>query len=291
MVTVVHGMSPEELDEFTDSYVALIEAEMRRILRPVVSSMGEVITAQGSRWGVSVSDLNPFRSRWLQEAVPKLWDSLLGMMADVSDLILTRLSEALGVELPRVPLDALESTYGENSRERLTAIGDLLMEKATEFLSNSLSDPTLTLAQIRRRVLESITETLPRASTIGRTLVTGNLNRSQSESVRSTKLEWYKRWVATDDDRTRITHYDADGDMVPEWDYFMVGGFPMDHPGDVTGPPQEVMNCRCSMDVLLVENGEVILFLFVYLDYSCNYGSILVKTFCAVYGVTRCYNP
>lgn len=269
MVTVVHGMSPEELDEFTESYIALIESEMRRVLRLVVNSMGEVVTAQGSRWVVALSDLNPFRSRWAQESVPKLWDSLLGMMADISDLILARLSEVLGVELPRVPLETLESTYGENSRERLSAIGDALMEKATEFLSNSLSDPTLTMAQIRRRVMESIGATLPRATTIGRTLVTGSLNRAQAESVRSTRLEWYKRWVATDDELTRLTHYDADNDMVPEWDYFMVGGFPLDHPGDVTGPPQEVMNCRCSMDILLVGNGEVILLIaFSWNDFN-----------------------
>jgi uncharacterized protein with gpF-like domain len=57
-----------------------------------------------------------------------------------------------------------------------------------------------------------------------------------------------KVWIATiGDDRTRATHIIADKQRVPLFSPFIVGGFPLMFPGDPAGPPQEVIQCRCSM--------------------------------------------
>jgi hypothetical protein len=74
--------------------------------------------------------------------------------------------------------------------------------------------------------------------------------------------EYEKIWLATDDSRTRHTHNLTDGQRVPYSAHFAVGadeanalpGVPMLFPGDPSGPPEEVINCRCTM--LLVEKGE-----------------------------------
>lgn len=55
-----------------------------------------------------------------------------------------------------------------------------------------------------------------------------------------------KVWLAHHDSRTRPTHRIADGQNVPINAKFLVGNFPMDHPGDPTAPPGEVINCRCG---------------------------------------------
>ena len=55
-----------------------------------------------------------------------------------------------------------------------------------------------------------------------------------------------KRWIATHDDHTRSTHKAADKQTVPVTAPFIVGGFPMLYPGDKAGPPEEVINCRCT---------------------------------------------
>lgn len=55
-----------------------------------------------------------------------------------------------------------------------------------------------------------------------------------------------KTWLAHHDQRTRPHHRLADGQTVPLSSKFAVGGFAMDHPGDPTAPPQEVINCRCG---------------------------------------------
>ena len=57
----------------------------------------------------------------------------------------------------------------------------------------------------------------------------------------------YKQWLATEDERTRPTHNEAHGQRVPLETPFVVGGAPLDYPGDPRGPDQEVINCRCTL--------------------------------------------
>ena len=60
--------------------------------------------------------------------------------------------------------------------------------------------------------------------------------------------KWFKRWLATADERTRVSHRVADGQVVPLSEKFRVGGFLLQFPGDpVVVAPHETINCRCSM--------------------------------------------
>jgi hypothetical protein len=99
-----------------------------------------------------------------------------------------------------------------------------------------------------------------RATVIARTETIGALNASRADAfaavAEETGEELEMVWLATDDRRTRPTHDAADGQRVPVGGRFIVGGFPLAFPGDPTGPPQEVIQCRCTM--LLVEPGEFV---------------------------------
>ena len=53
-----------------------------------------------------------------------------------------------------------------------------------------------------------------------------------------------KEWIATNDDRTRDSHADLDGEIVDMEEPFSNG---LMYPGDPNGDPGEVINCRCSM--------------------------------------------
>lgn len=57
---------------------------------------------------------------------------------------------------------------------------------------------------------------------------------------------FYKRWLATADTRTRPAHVVADGQTVRIGDKFTVGDARLDRPGDPTGPPEAVIQCRCT---------------------------------------------
>lgn len=99
-----------------------------------------------------------------------------------------------------------------------------------------------------------------RAVVVARTETIGALNAGRHDSFGivaeeepDTPLE--RLWLATSDSRTRATHRAAEGQRVPLGKPFVVGGFELMFPGDPSGPPQEVIQCRCTS--LLVEPGEL----------------------------------
>lgn len=55
-----------------------------------------------------------------------------------------------------------------------------------------------------------------------------------------------KEWIATNDERTRIDHARADGQVVGMDEQFLVGGEELSHPGDSKGSAGNVINCRCT---------------------------------------------
>jgi hypothetical protein len=98
-----------------------------------------------------------------------------------------------------------------------------------------------------------------RATVIARTETIGALNAGRYDAFRmlaerDPELNFERLWLSTDDSRTRHTHDEADGQRVPLGQPFNVGGFELRFPGDPSGPPQEVIQCRCTL--LLVEQGE-----------------------------------
>jgi HK97 family phage portal protein len=56
-----------------------------------------------------------------------------------------------------------------------------------------------------------------------------------------------KRWLATDDERTRPTHREAEGQVRDLDEKFDVGAAELAFPGDPTGLVGEWINCRCTM--------------------------------------------
>ena len=68
---------------------------------------------------------------------------------------------------------------------------------------------------------------------------------SQLEAEDGTTFE--RRWLATIDTRTRETHREADGQVAAAGGTFTVGGWPARYPGDPNLPPEESINCRCTV--------------------------------------------
>lgn len=55
-----------------------------------------------------------------------------------------------------------------------------------------------------------------------------------------------KEWIATIDNRVRIEHIEANGQVVEMSENFMVGGEQLRYPGDSSGSAWNVINCRCT---------------------------------------------
>lgn len=93
-----------------------------------------------------------------------------------------------------------------------------------------------------------------------RTEATAAANFAQTEAAQTIfpKDQLQKEWIASFDDRTRDTHSAADGQIVMADQFFIVGGQQMMFPGDPAGGAAEVINCRCSVAYIPVENAQSI---------------------------------
>lgn len=85
-----------------------------------------------------------------------------------------------------------------------------------------------------------------RATLIARTESTGAYNYGALNALVDEGVSC-KRWMATNDARTRETHRGADGEVVRVRSPFVVGGSELMMPGDPTAPAAEICNCRCTI--------------------------------------------
>lgn len=83
-----------------------------------------------------------------------------------------------------------------------------------------------------------------RARSIARTETHGASQDAQFEVAQAIGLNT-KRWVATNDNRTRETHVEADGQEQDMDKPFNVGEDELMYPGDPSGSPEETVQCRC----------------------------------------------
>lgn len=61
----------------------------------------------------------------------------------------------------------------------------------------------------------------------------------------------HKRWVTRRDNRVRDSHAAIDGMTIKTNELFPVGGYSLEYPGESSGPPEEVINCRCVLTAVL----------------------------------------
>jgi len=84
-----------------------------------------------------------------------------------------------------------------------------------------------------------------RAAMISRTESHSAAMQSNFTAAKATGLDMKKEWVAAKNERTRVDHADADGQIVAMDEPFIVGGEPLMMPGDPNGSAGNIINCRC----------------------------------------------
>ena len=213
----------------------------------------------GTRWRSTdvLADPEQWIATWMDTVTNRLrdfpatsYDYLRGVLADginngeSTQRLRDRVGAALGIDAPsRAIIDRIA---------RLDAI---------------IADPASTLDQVdrartdRRNAYAGLRDTdrvwQYRAERIARTESGAALNAALAQSLYAQSMqdgdEVRLRWYATRHPpssvgsaaRTRSTHRAAHGQTVAVGERFDVGGASLAFPGDPTGPPQEVINCRC----------------------------------------------
>lgn len=101
------------------------------------------------------------------------------------------------------------------------------------------------------RITEQVRQTFEgiqasRIQTIVQTTVNSAFESGQKEAFRVSGVQ-EKQWLSQRDGRVRESHDLVDGQQVALNQSFDLDGVELDFPGDPDGPPEEIINCRCTM--------------------------------------------
>lgn len=92
---------------------------------------------------------------------------------------------------------------------------------------------------------------------IANTETTIAMNTASYQAGKNSGIVMEKEWLATDDDTTRESHLELNGERVAMDEAFSNG---LMYPGDSSGDASEVINCRCTLLNVPVrgDDGEII---------------------------------
>lgn len=102
-------------------------------------------------------------------------------------------------------------------------------------------------ARLLRQRVASERLSVARARMIARTEIGAAQNAGLLASADELGVTYQRRWITTSDGRERLSHALADEQTIAAGQKFKVGGASLEHPGDPSGPPKEIINCRCTM--------------------------------------------
>jgi hypothetical protein len=113
------------------------------------------------------------------------------------------------------------------------------------------------IPEISARIRSVIHVSQARAETIARTECMRSLSQGMmlcGYEARSLGLSVKKKWVCTHDDgRTRESHLHMDGEIVDLDEPFSNG---LMYPHDPGGEPGEIINCRCTYEIIVDSSGD-----------------------------------
>ncbi|MEK5238055.1 phage minor head protein [Paenibacillus sp. FSL L8-0470] len=94
--------------------------------------------------------------------------------------------------------------------------------------------------------------TMERAITVSRTMSTAAANGGKLEGWKQSDVVNGKKWRSSKGDRARKTHKKTNGQVQPLDKPFEVGKSKLMFPGDPSGRPEEIIQCRCTMQSVMV---------------------------------------
>lgn len=148
-------------------------------------------------------------------------------------------------------LEGVYPTLGQ----RITMIAETQREQVMRVIDDAWRDGLSVRDTASAIRVDALGTSRWRAEMIARTEILGAQNAASLLTARVSGAVSYKTWLAAQDRFVRDDHADADGQTVPVDQPFDVGGYQMMHPGDPSGPPEEVISCRCTLTYSNAEPG------------------------------------
>lgn len=213
------------------------------------------------------SVFNPEANKALKSALAPAWiDSMESGAEHFYDMIggsPTKAEKATPKIKPslQVANAAFNAWIDSNGLLKAEEINDTTNEALREQLAKAISDGITngdTLATIKKSLMdicEGVYDNMSaaRAQNISRTESCSTVNFGLKETGKAEGMT-QKQFLAVQDSRTRDAHSEADGQIVDIDSPFLVGGEELMYPGDPSGSPENICQCRCSM---LLGNSDI----------------------------------
>lgn len=160
-------------------------------------------------------------------------------------------AKQLGLDIPFISTDSFIQAQFAITQNLLVRIPDevysLIFAEINDGVNNG-DDPDQLAARIENVLSMTGSENWPERA---RVIAVTEANRANNagafaaglQSERIEGISLHKKWLATEDGRTRPTHRHADGQVRPLSQPFQVGEAALMYPGDPSGPPHEVIFC------------------------------------------------
>jgi len=232
-----------------------LERRMQDAVRSLFSREQKAVVA-AIRKNVDIRAGRPETRDWIDEIIRRFEHEWRSMVADFIvrgyregwGLLSAEISDSLSFSIFRTEAEQIARRL---AGEKVANISQTTMDAIRTIIADAVASG----ASIDTIVSE-ISELYDgfrsdRATTIARTEMTAAINggkEAHADEIQTRLgMRLTKTWVATDDDRTRESHVAANGQTVERNDAFELSGGLLMYPGDPSGPPEEIVNCRCTV--------------------------------------------
>lgn len=263
----VRGWTEQELLGRERVFEGLIAKAVKMSLRPLSATLNRTLVAAGAPTispepgpvgpVLSPAQTTVVTATWTHYVDNELFPYLAQTFVDAAGAVRAGTETALDVSVPPVT-DSYAVAYLAAASNRLVNVGDVVWSAVRDQLVEGYAAGEST-HQLAARVREVAGFTKHRAVAVARTEVVGAANAgslAQLQLAGFTDEECSKRWLATEDERTRIAHHVADGQTVPLNQPFSVGGEGLQFPGDPRGRADNIIQCRCTLEYVFADDAE-----------------------------------
>lgn len=236
---------------------------------------GEVTAEQFARWRTTqaavhardaamIRELSESAQRATAEARALISGKTIDVMAECANITAYTIDRQVGrgVLFSLVDRDAVLVTLQRNPRlmpqtlvERASKAKRWHSQKITSAVTRGIIKGESVRDMAKR--MEAVSAMDYRASLrAARTALNSAENKGRQlsyERAQQMGLRGQKEWMATLDDLTRDSHVLLDGERVGIDEKFSNG---LEEPGDPAGDPEEVWNCRCTMNLVVEEMAD-----------------------------------
>lgn len=258
-MTRIQPWTEEQLMTHEQVFEGLVSKAVRQTVKAAISSFKEEVTTAAAEPAPAIeySSLEgTVLATWQgfvdSELFPFLTDTFLTSAERVADGVTAASGEFVDRVTNTYAKDFLQYAYN-----RMVFTGQQLWEKIRGELVEGYAAGE-SIQQLTQRLQLSAGLALPRALTVARTEVISAANGGSYVQMLEAGFteKVTKEWLATMDTRTRESHRHADNQTVELTDGFSVdiytsgvktGTEELEFPGDPTGTPGNIINCRCSL--------------------------------------------